>query len=342
MKLYFEIEYHTKPGQNIAVCGSIDALGNWNQSNAIQLHYKFDGKWSAEIDLNDEPEKIEYKYCLIDEFDNAHWEWGKNRFLSLKEDNNKNVYLIENWRAPSKEEKVFYSSAFEKNLMSPKHHLKARKSNRKKSLRFQIQVPRIGGDYQLCILGNITQLGNWDSKSPLLLTYDDNFPLWSGEINASSIKEPIYYKYGIYHIKKKELVTLEEGEDRYFEIPKLKDDQFLLTKSDESFRYPIGNWKAAGVAVPVFSLRTEKSCGVGEFNDLIDLIDWAKSVDMKMLQILPINETVASHNWLDSYPYKSISVVALHPLYLNLQKMGILKDKKQMRFFKEKQKEYNE
>jgi 4-alpha-glucanotransferase len=96
------------------------------------------------------------------------------------------------------------------------------------------------------------------------------------------------------------------------------------------------------VAVPVFSLRTDNGFGVGEFPDLIDFIDWAKSVGMKMLQILPINETVASHNWLDSYPYKSISVVALHPLYLNIRKMGTLKDKKQMKFFTEKQKEYNE
>jgi 4-alpha-glucanotransferase len=342
MKLYFEIQYHTQPGQNIMVCGSSKTLGNWNISNALKMHYEHNGKWAAEIDFNSENETIEYKYCLIDEHGNVHWEWGKNRVLSLNEIKSENVYLIENWRAPSKEEKVFYSSAFDKNLMQPKHSKKGKKTNRKKTLRFQIQVPRIGINNQLCILGNIPQLGSWDTKKPLLLNCGENFPLWTVEINAGAIKEPIKYKYGIYDIQKQELVTLEEGEDRYFEVPNLKDDQFLLTKSDESFRYPHGNWKAAGVAVPVFSLRTDNGFGVGEFPDLIDFIDWAKSVGMKMLQILPINETVASHNWLDSYPYKSISVVALHPLYLNIRKMGTLKDKKQMKFFTEKQKEYNE
>lgn len=342
MKLYFEIQYHTQPGQNIVVCGSTDALGNWDLSKALNLYYEYDGKWSAEIELRTDAEKIEYKYCLIDENGGTHWEWGKNRFLYLNDIKTENVYLIESWRATSNEEKVFYSSAFEKNLMSHSNHLMAKKTNRKKTLRFQVQVPRIGGDYQLCLMGNTPQLGNWDTKNPLFLSCGENFPLWSGEINASEIKEPIKYKYGIYSVKKKKVVTIEEGNDRHFEIPKLRDDQFLLTKSDESFRYPLGNWKGAGVAVPVFSLRSEKSFGVGEFPDLIDFIDWAKSVGMKMLQLLPVNETVASHNWLDSYPYKSISVLALHPLYLNIQKMGILEDKEQMKYFEEKQKEYNE
>lgn len=83
-----------------------------------------------------------------------------------------------------------------------------------------------------------------------------------------------------------------------------------------------------GVSVPVFSLRSEKSFGIGEFNDTIDFIDWAKQVGIKMVQLLPVNETIATHSWLDSYPYKSISVVALHPIYLNLEKLGSLNNKK--------------
>ena len=39
---------------------------------------------------------------------------------------------------------------------------------------------------------------------------------------------------------------------------------------------------------------------------------------MKLIQILPINDTSATHTWLDSYPYAAISAFALHPLYLNL------------------------
>jgi 4-alpha-glucanotransferase len=95
------------------------------------------------------------------------------------------------------------------------------------------------------------------------------------------------------------------------------------------------------VSVPVFSLRSENGFGVGDFSDLINFIDWAKTVNLKMVQILPVNETIASHNWLDSYPYKSISVMALHPIYMNLEKLGPIRDKKIAREFAKKKSELN-
>ena len=75
------------------------------------------------------------------------------------------------------------------------------------------------------------------------------------------------------------------------------------------------------MAIPVFSLRSENSFGVGEFTDLKLLADWAKRAGLKLIQILPINDTSATHTWLDSYPYAAISAFALHPLYLNLNQL---------------------
>ena len=57
---------------------------------------------------------------------------------------------------------------------------------------------------------------------------------------------------------------------------------------------------------------------MGEFTDIQLLVDWARQTGLKMVQILPINDTTATHTWVDSYPYAAISVFALHPLYLNL------------------------
>ena len=97
----------------------------------------------------------------------------------------------------------------------------------------------------------------------------------------------------------------------------------------------------AGVAVPVFSLRSESSCGIGEFLDLKKLADWCVATGLKMIQILPINDTTTDGGWGDSYPYKSISTKALHPIYLNLERVGELKDKKDQRHFAELKKELN-
>ena len=97
----------------------------------------------------------------------------------------------------------------------------------------------------------------------------------------------------------------------------------------------------AGVAVPVFSLRSESSCGIGEFLDLKKLADWCVATGLKLIQILPVNDTTTDGGWGDSYPYKSISTKALHPIYLNVEKVGILKDENDRKRFQELKKELN-
>ena len=93
------------------------------------------------------------------------------------------------------------------------------------------------------------------------------------------------------------------------------------------------NPKFAGVAVPVFSLKSNDSFGIGEFNDLKHLADWCNKVGLKIIQILPINDTRTDDSWSNSYPYKAISTKALHPIYLNLSQMGTLYNENDKEYF---------
>jgi 4-alpha-glucanotransferase len=341
MKIIFNINYFTRPGQQICVSGAGNCLGNRDISKAIVLKYTDNGNWAVEIEISKAVKLLEYKYFLKDESGSVIWEWGNERSFVLPKQTKDLIYIIDSWRAPGKEEKAMFSSAFSNVIMKINSAAKGGVSRAKNTLQFRIQVPRIGQNYQVCVLGNQMKLGNWDKQKPLLLACDSSNLIWSGSINLSEIESPVKYKYGIYDTEKKELLTIEEGEDRYLEIPSLNADSLLQIKTDESFKYPLGNWKGAGVSIPVFSQRSKKSFGVGDFGDLIDFIDWAKIVGMKMVQLLPVNETIASHNWLDSYPYKSISVMALHPVYLNLEKMGALNDKEKMTEYAVKKTELN-
>ena len=106
----------------------------------------------------------------------------------------------------------------------------------------------------------------------------------------------------------------------------------VLSKGKGDISY---GWKGAGVAVPVFSLKSNNSFGVGEFLDLKLLADWCNKVGLKMIQILPINDTRTDGSWDNSYPYKAISTKALHPIYLNLDKMGQLVDENDREYFKQ-------
>ena len=114
-----------------------------------------------------------------------------------------------------------------------------------------------------------------------------------------------------------------------------------LVISDRYAYFDIPVWKGAGIAIPVFSLKSENSFGVGDFGDLKRMIDWAVSTQQKVIQILPINDTTMTHAWTDSYPYNSISIYAFHPMYADIKQMGTLKDKSAAAKFNKKQKELN-
>src|SRR5689334_13603022 len=68
-----------------------------------------------------------------------------------------------------------------------------------------------------------------------------------------------------------------------------------------------------GLCVILSSLRTEKSSGIGEFFDLLPLIEWMKKIKMNILQLLPLNDTAE-----DQSPYNAISSCALNPIFLSL------------------------
>ncbi len=340
MEIRFKIHYQTQPGEQICICGTGSFLGHWDATKALRLNYVPGGFWETTLTLPKGLKELEYSYLLLDDNGNFSWEWGSPRRLNISEIGCGIFYLHENWRAPENREKVLYSSAFSRVIMQPDTGLTGHAAKGKKILKFRIPVPRIGKGQQICVSGNNESLGNWNKSSPLLLSCGDEFPVWTGSMDAENLKLPLLYKYGVFDTKNKEIIQLEEGPNRNIDsLP--EPEEYTYLRSDEGYNYPDVGWRGAGVAVPVFSLRSDKGFGIGEFSDLIEFIDWAKSVGMKMVQILPVNETIATHSWLDSYPYKSISVIALHPVYLNIQKMGELKDKSLMEEYALKQKELN-
>ena len=160
------------------------------------------------------------------------------------------------------------------------------------------------------------------------------------ELDASKLKFPLEYKFILYHKEEKKADCWANNPNRYLADPELKTNETLVI-SDRYAYFDIPVWKGAGIAIPVFSLKSENSFGVGDFGDLKRMIDWAVSTQQKVIQILPINDTTMTHAWTDSYPYNSISIYAFHPMYADIKQMGTLKDKSAAAKFNKKQKELN-
>lgn len=74
-----------------------------------------------------------------------------------------------------------------------------------------------------------------------------------------------------------------------------------------------------GINFPLSALHSDNSCGIGEFLDLIPIIDWCQRLKIDFIQLLPLND---SEN--DASPYNAISSCALNPIFLSLQALPYL------------------
>lgn len=188
---------------------------------------------------------------------------------------------------------------------------------------FRVHAPLLKAEQTVCIIGNIPELGAWNVAEAIPLTYtaEGDF-ITIADIPRGVLIE---YKYGR---KEGDHFIYEEGENRV-----LFTGEFSLhgrTILHDGFaRFPVTPWKGAGVAVPVFSLRSEKGLGIGEFEDLKLLADWAAATGQRILQLLPVNDTTVNYSWTDSYPYAAISAFALHPVYIHLPAVGKVKNYKE-------------
>jgi 4-alpha-glucanotransferase len=189
----------------------------------------------------------------------------------------------------------------------------------------------------VCLLGSSEELNAWDTEKPLLLHKKNDW--WILELNLSSGSFPFSYKYGVYHSKKETFIRFEEGDNRFLNDNASANKQTII--HDGFVRLPNNTWKGAGLAIPVFSLRTNNSFGIGEFADIKLLVDWAAETGLKIIQLLPINDTTATYSWKDSYPYAAISAFALHPIYINLPKVAGKKNSQIVKSLAKKQKQLN-
>lgn len=337
MKIVFTIHYRSSWGQSLLVAGSGPSLGEWEPDQALSMDYIGNDEWSASLEL-DANSFFEYKYLIKEANGFTIWEGGNNRSLLTAGYNT--MVVRDRWHPVVDAKRVMLSKVFTEVIMKPEKLFAAKqKPKTSQTVRFSLLAPRVGPGYAIGITGSIAALGGW--KQPVMLG-NKNYPKWELELDAIGFSHPVAYKYVIIRLADKQVTSWEEGENRMLYPTVPAGEASVLVVNDEDFRYPIGNWKGAGVAVPVFSLRTSDSFGVGEFNDLKKLVDWCTKTGLKMIQVLPINETVATHSWLDSYPYKSITVMALHPMYLHLPALGRLKDEKLMREFEKTGKELNQ
>ncbi len=336
MKVTFNINFHTVWGQKLCVVGSIPELGSWEPALAKEMSYKGDGNWQLELEVTSPVKDIEYRYFLSVNDKQIFEEWEKNHqvFFIGQADQ----YTLYDYWQVRPANLAFYSSAFTKSLFAHPCNTHERVVKSGKRLTIKISVPRVEKNQRVAITGNQDCLGNWHPDKALILSCD-TFPVWHIDLDAGEISYPLEYKFLICDDQQQPLYW-EEDENRVLNLPSQQVGETVIV-SGLYFRDNLPLWRCAGSVIPVFSLRSEKSFGVGDLGDLRMLLDWARKTCQRIIQVLPMNDTTTTHTRTDSYPYSTISIYALHPMYISLPDLGELADPEKAAFFARKQAELN-
>lgn len=319
-KISFQLKYSTIVGQSLFVSGSHDLLGNNDVEKAFPLTYLNNEYWYGILEIpegNIFLEDVAYNYVLKNTDGTFTSDWGSNQLINANVRQAEELFLMDTWNDSSLIENTFFTEPFREVLLKENFTQNSSAASPANATHiFKVKAPLLGKGEVLMITGSAEKLGEWSIGNPVLLSSKKDEEWHHVSVDLSGADFPVAYKYGVFDTEKNRFVAYENGNNRvlYDGISPGK----LTVVSDGFANISYKFFKGAGVAIPVFSLRSQNSFGVGEFTDLKLLVDWAKKTGLKLVQLLPVNDTTATHSYTDSYPYAAISAFALHPLYLHL------------------------
>ena len=320
MTVQFNIEYKAMFGEQIVV-----NIQTEEGELKLPLETTDGERWACDWCVESPEKSYTYYYSVEREGRAVKTEW-----LMIKHQLDVNarkaaVYtLYDHWKAMP-EDAFLYSSAFTDciNHQAPQE---MKPETGSKIVRLIVRAPQLRDGERLGVLGADKALGAWDVQKILPMT-QHTYNEWVADIDATHLEDShLEFKFVAFRNAKNELLW-ENSMNRTVDLPEMKAGELVSYELDQAF-FALYNRKLAGTQVPVFSLRTRKSAGIGDFGDLKTMIDFVASTGQKVLQLLPINDTTITHTWTDSYPYSCISVFAIHPQYADLHALPELKDAK--------------
>lgn len=320
MTVQFNIEYKAMFGEQIVV-----NIQTEEGELKLPLETTDGERWACDWCVESPEKSYTYYYSVEREGRAVKTEW-----LMIKHQLDVNakkaaVYtLYDHWKVMP-EDAYLYSSAFTDciNHQAPQE-MKLEMGS--KIVRLIVRAPQLRDGERLGVLGADKALGAWDVQKILPMT-QHAYNEWVADIDATHFEgSHLEFKFVAFRNAKNNLLW-ETSMNRTVDLPEMKAGELVSYELDQAF-FALYNRKLAGTQVPVFSLRTRKSAGIGDFGDLKTMIDFVASTGQKVLQLLPINDTTITHTWTDSYPYSCISVFAIHPQYADLHALPELKDAK--------------
>ena len=350
MKLKFTIQYGTQWGENLYVCITYRSNDGTEKTNRLMMATSDGWHWELEASALESRHHPISSFSYYYQVEDAEERVLRREWTVIPRcyyfDSSKNYVMADQWREIPLQYHLYTNAYLTTMLRARDEQVEAlRVPLYRKTILFRVSAPQLQKGQSLAVIGNHPAIGSWNVARYLKMEYVGRYE-WLLSVNVDAVFLPIEYKYVVIDDATHALLAWEEGDNRTTE-GMLPPDQMqipdgtVLVAYGEALRLKEQTWRAAGVVVPVFSLRSEYSYGVGDFGDLRRMVDWAVATGMKVIQILPVNDTTVSHTWSDSYPYNIVSAFALHPHYIDLEALGKLKNKARMTAYLRQRQELN-
>lgn len=303
MELHFTINYNTQPGEEVYLSG----IG----PTEIPMTYIDNGLWSVSIPLNETPSSLSYGYRVTNRNGNTRTEAALHTYSPLPTQTDR-VLIHDLWLD------------YEPSYVFLTHTSKPSKWS---SLTLRTRCTHVPAGYHVAFVGETPAAGAWDPEKAVPM-HPIGYGLWEANLNLSLLSQgPLSFKYLIIKDNDHSVLEWECGNNRILSlpgttsVPASRTSKQVVLINTSAYKGSTPGLRFAGVAIPIFSLRSQKGWGIGDFGQLKLMADWAAETGQRVIQVLPVNDTTMHHNWIDSYPYGGISIMALHPLYANIAAM---------------------
>lgn len=318
MSLSVFLRFSTSPGQEILISGDLVSSLTVGEHSSLPMTYLNKDLWYIVLNLEKNRLKslrnTNYFFAIRQNDDTTIYDCGKHRRIDLRTMDG-DLTIVDTWNEMGTIANIFNTAPFNNVFFRNKKIHSIAPFN--KHFYFTVEAPTLNDGEKLIMTGNSLLLGNWLSSGYLEMKFDGK--KWFAELESTMDEDPLEYKYCVIS-DGPDSIKYENGLNRT--LPGLHQYQTKTIINDGYVKIENFSWRGTGVSIPVFSLRSKQSLGVGDFNDLKKMIDWCNKISVKMIQLLPVNDTTITHTWKDSYPYSSVSSIALHPLYISIEKVA--------------------
>lgn len=326
MNIRFSVEYRTEYGQELMLHLSEAGSGGLKTAVEYRMHTDDGQTWHCDIQ-KDWPlgTVLSYYYSVERGGTTERQEWlvVPHRLELTAGGTSYRVY--DHW-SDLPEDSFLYSSAVSDCLMEARLSVPP-VTRFVRTVRIRVRAPQLRKGQRLCVVGQQPALGQWKMERAVPMT-EHAVGEWMADIDVSRLYgSQMELKFVAVEGNDFSKSVWESGDNRTVTLPLMSDGEVVVYDLTEVF-LPLAPLRVAGTLVPVFSLRSKSSFGVGDFGDLKKMIDWVALTRQRVLQVLPINDTTQTHTWTDSYPYSCISIFAIHPQYVDLSALPPLADKK--------------